>query len=752
MRIVHLATTLHDGAGIAAWRQHEALRLLGVDSRFLVLQPPPMPRDDVASLALPALRTPARAARAVGRVWSRARRWERTRARIDAAVPPRYEAFSLPFSAYRPEAHPWVAAADAVHLHWTSGLLDYPSFFAGLRRPVVWTLHDQNPYLGGFHYETDAALSPQLADLDARCLALKRGSLQGARHTVVGNSVWNTRAAAAAAVFPAGTRFATAYYPLDAARYLPRDRRHAQAALGIPPGRFVIGFASTDLTNPRKGLSDLLAALAEFLRDGAPAAVTLLSFGRAPAESARAALAADWLHLGYLHADEVKAAAYSAMDVFVAPSRAEAFGQTVIEASACGTPVIGTAVGGITEALAPELRSFACPPGQPAALAAALRTLGADAGLRGSLAAAGRRHVAAQHDPHAIARQFLEIYRDAAQPDRRDVSAASSRTAEGNSPRFLAYCWPDMLRQQPGLGHMKEIARVLLIEASLAKRTAVLPPLLSNPFHNLGRTGPLRWSDFFDWSAFNHLAADWRRPDDLARFCRRQRSCLVATAASVETIAAADADLVVRFFPNADIFGQWISALDARSPAALLEPAFSRCFPASIRAEAERVVAEIGAPSGVLQVRRADLACPDSDVPAVARLLHAKHARPDDRILILTDDRDPTFGPRLRGQFPRAVIEHEIGHLQQLRNGGMDNYGIFRIGRCVQADFDRLGLGLLRVVPPGGPSRQRAPWSRRAVRAASRLFLPSDLLSAERIARDAGSALERFPSPALVST
>ena len=39
-----------------------------------------------------------------------------------------------------------------------------------------------------------------------------------------------------------------------------------------------------------------------------------------------------WLHLGHVESDAVKAAAYSAMDLFVVPSLAEAFGQTAIEA------------------------------------------------------------------------------------------------------------------------------------------------------------------------------------------------------------------------------------------------------------------------------------------------------------------------------------------------------------------------------------------------------------------------------------
>src|SRR5690606_19576207 len=56
---------------------------------------------------------------------------------------------------------------------------------------------------------------------------------------------------------------------------------------------------------------------------------------------------------GYLSTPQAQATAYSAADVFVIPSLAEAFGQTALEAMACGTPVIGFETGGIPDMVRP---------------------------------------------------------------------------------------------------------------------------------------------------------------------------------------------------------------------------------------------------------------------------------------------------------------------------------------------------------------------------------------------------------------
>lgn len=416
LRVTHLATTAADGAGIAAQRIHDALLSAGADSRFLTRDPGPAVRES-RIIGQPPLSRPERLLRHLPVAVSAPARRARALDALLALPGPAPELFSLPDARSHPERHPWLHEADILHLHWISGFVDYTRLFADLRKPVVWTLHDQQPYLGGFHYELDRRAHPAFRALDEECLAIKRAALARLPRppVVIGNSRWNTEAARSSAFFPAGTHFETIYYPLDLSVYTPRDKTAAKTALGIAPGERVVGFACTGLDNTRKGLADLLEALR--LLENAPghSPVTLVSFGRAPSETLRASLRSRWLHLGFLDTDLLKCAAYSAMDCFVIPSHAEAFGQTAIEALASGTCVIGAEAGGIPETLPDSSHAEALvPAANPAALAERLRSLLASPSRLATLAGQGRDHVLHQHDSTRIAAQLTRLYTDLA--------------------------------------------------------------------------------------------------------------------------------------------------------------------------------------------------------------------------------------------------------------------------------------------------------------------------------------------------
>ena len=73
---------------------------------------------------------------------------------------------------------------------------------------------------------------------------------------------------------------------------------------------------------------------------------------------------------------------YRAADALVVCSHSESFGLTALEAHSCGTPVVGTPVGGLSHVVADERSGFLVDTRDPAVFAARLKTLLADASLR----------------------------------------------------------------------------------------------------------------------------------------------------------------------------------------------------------------------------------------------------------------------------------------------------------------------------------------------------------------------------------
>ena len=97
-----------------------------------------------------------------------------------------------------------------------------------------------------------------------------------------------------------------------------------------------------------------------------------------------------------------------AADVVVVPSRREPLGLAAVEALACGTPVVASAVGGLKEVVRDGETGLLVAPADPEALANALVRLKDDA-LRARLAAAAPASVA-RHDIRAAAAQMAQVW------------------------------------------------------------------------------------------------------------------------------------------------------------------------------------------------------------------------------------------------------------------------------------------------------------------------------------------------------
>lgn len=99
----------------------------------------------------------------------------------------------------------------------------------------------------------------------------------------------------------------------------------------------------------------------------------------------------------------------AASDVVVSPSRFESFGMVLVEAMACGVPVVSTNVGGPSETVVEGETGFLVPPERPDLIAERVSTLLCDEGLRRRMGAAGRARVEEKFELSRYAAGFSQV-------------------------------------------------------------------------------------------------------------------------------------------------------------------------------------------------------------------------------------------------------------------------------------------------------------------------------------------------------
>jgi glycogen synthase len=198
---------------------------------------------------------------------------------------------------------------------------------------------------------------------------------------------------------------------VDAQAFARTERRDALARHGVRlPYVLFVGRISE-----QKGIFTLLEA-ADALPEGVEL-VLCASSPDTPELQARLEAAAAgrpmirWIN-AMLPIDEV-VQLYSHAAVFVCPSIYEPFGLINLEAMACGTPVVASRVGGIPEVVVDGETGLLVEPGDPVALADALRRVLDDPARAARMGEAGRRRVEANFSWDRIASLTLEVYRQA---------------------------------------------------------------------------------------------------------------------------------------------------------------------------------------------------------------------------------------------------------------------------------------------------------------------------------------------------
>jgi glycosyltransferase involved in cell wall biosynthesis len=208
-------------------------------------------------------------------------------------------------------------------------------------------------------------------------------------------------------------------YGVDQTIFRPGSREQARKELGVAPDAFLIGYVGRIVR--AKGIFDILDVVA-----ASHPGIVFMVMGSGPDRAEFEARASQLGLGGRVRIFEPQpppgvAAFMRALDVFTLlsqtlPSWKEQFGRVIIEAQACGVPVIGSDSGSIPEVVGQG--GWIVPEADTAALAALVARLRAGPAEIHATAQAGLANVASRYTYTRIAEQLLDIYRIAAASPR----------------------------------------------------------------------------------------------------------------------------------------------------------------------------------------------------------------------------------------------------------------------------------------------------------------------------------------------
>jgi glycosyltransferase involved in cell wall biosynthesis len=230
--------------------------------------------------------------------------------------------------------------------------------------------------------------------------------------TAVAPSRWLARNASASALLR-GRKVVHIPNGVDVRRFQPLDREFARRALGIVGGRPVILFSAFGgAADANKGFDLLLRAVTQLngtAPDGGRPRILLVGTARMPEGIPPDT---EVICAGSVQDEATTVLLNAAADVVACPSRQENLPNVVLEALACGRPVVGFDVGGMSDLVRDGENGRLVKPFDDAALAEAISWVLADEARRRRLCDDARRIAEAEFSLDEQARRYLALYRE----------------------------------------------------------------------------------------------------------------------------------------------------------------------------------------------------------------------------------------------------------------------------------------------------------------------------------------------------
>ena len=395
LRVLHLSTSMHGGAGMAATRLHLALVDAKVNSMIIFRENSDVPESCNLKFKRKDL--------ILGKVFT-----------IFSNI-----VTKKPYSMVTPHTQNMISKAqiekiapDVVHIHNWFNLLDEQMINWLISNfSVVFTLHDSRIYTGGCHYSLNCrgfeqnckncpAIKINLGITPHAKVRMKQALKINSNYHVITPSSWLSRELQSSQLLPPEIEVSVLSNIID------RDMNGSNA-LEDKPSKNGFLFIAAEISNPNKGLALLLEALSQSRLNSEETQLFIVGSNAnkiRPPNDLRVRLE----FTGELGRDELYTQIKSA-SLLIIPSIADNLPSVIAEAQLAGTPVLATEVGGIPDLISDGETGFLCSP-TPESIAAALIRFISSSNIE-KIVSNAKNTAAERHSPEKIVSEHLRIYR-----------------------------------------------------------------------------------------------------------------------------------------------------------------------------------------------------------------------------------------------------------------------------------------------------------------------------------------------------
>ncbi len=416
MKVIHLSSSdFNGGAAIAAKRIVIAQRqLLGLDSNLLIQSR--ISKDDFLFTTQTS---------SLDKLFTTYRKFADELSIRLLTIQSRGR-FTFPYFGQDISKNTLIKDADIINLHWiNNGFLSLNSLekLSQLNKPIVWTLHDMWAFTGGCHYSSGCTKfidqcsdCPSLLfksenDLSNKIFNRKKEILENLNLTITTCSKWLAGEALRSRLL-SDKKIISVPNPLDTNLFKPFKKTLARENFKLPLDKKIILIGAMNLKDERKGFRYLIEGLniINNLKFKNKLDIELVVFGKLD-QNVLSRIPFNVHQLGKLNSENEIVMAYNSADVYVAPSLEDNLPNTVMEAMACGVPVVAFNVGGIPDLVDDGENGILVELKSSEELAKAIGKILVDEELNKKFSLAARQKILNNFDQQIVAAKYYDLYK-----------------------------------------------------------------------------------------------------------------------------------------------------------------------------------------------------------------------------------------------------------------------------------------------------------------------------------------------------